>query len=105
MARLVSCMIALLVCLLIKACLSWDLKCFDSPSDWNDPMDMKMINRYVDSYFSVWLYVCYVWCNESSIGMEICLKIVGLTDMLYPMSGKVGKKERLAVITTEKQIV
>ena len=55
--------------------------------------------------FSVWLYVCYVWCNESSIEMEICLKIVGLIGMFYPMSGKVGRKERLAVITTEKQIV
>ena len=93
MARLVSCMIALIVWLLLKACLSWDLKCFDSPSDWNDPMDMNMINHYVDSYFSVWLYVCYVWCNESSIEMEICLKIIGLIGMLYPYVRK-GWKER-----------
>ena len=34
-----------------------------------------------------------------------CLNFVGLIGILYPMSGNVGKKERLAIITTENQIV
>ena len=68
-------------------------------------MDMKMINRYEDKYFLVWLYVCYMWWNELSIEMQICFKIVGLIGKIYPVLWKFGKKERLVIITTEKKIV
>ena len=42
---------------------------------------------------------------NQTLKWKIVLKIVGSIGKFYPMSGKVGKKERLAVIITGKQIV